>query len=110
MSYELNIVRRFDWSNNEEKSNIALEEWLKYAEQDPELTKSDELNEYEWTAYPYKEANGTPWFKYNDGYVRSKNPDLLVIKKMLVMATAMNAKVQGEEGELYDESFLEALQ
>lgn len=108
MGYELNIVRKKDWSNANEESNVSLEEWLKYAEQDNELTVSAEPNMFDWTNYPCIQENGIPWFQYSNGYIRTKNPDISVIKKMLTMAQALDAKVQGEEGEFYDENFLEA--
>ena len=37
MGYELHILRRNDWDNYEEESNISLEEWLAYVQSDSEL-------------------------------------------------------------------------
>ena len=37
MGYELHIVRRLDWEDDEEYSNISLEEWLSYVQSDEEL-------------------------------------------------------------------------
>lgn len=109
MGYDLSIVRQKDWENTQEESNITVEEWLAYVKSDNELSPSDEPNFFDWRAYVHKEENGTPWFQYCKGYITTKNPDLFVIKKMLAIAEFLKGKVQGEEGEFYDESFLEAL-
>jgi hypothetical protein len=37
MGYEFHIVRRKDWEDFEEDSNISLEEWLAYVQSDNEL-------------------------------------------------------------------------
>ena len=37
MGYELHIVRRNDWDDYEENSNISLDEWLAYVQLDNEL-------------------------------------------------------------------------
>ena len=37
MGYDLHIVRRKDWDDYEEDSDISLEEWLAYVQTDDEL-------------------------------------------------------------------------
>ena len=37
-----------------------------------------------------------------DGAIDTKNPDKLVIRKMVELANKLKAKVIGEEGEVYD--------
>lgn len=109
MGYELNIVRQSDWSDPDEKSNITYEEWIEYANHDNELVAStSDADYYEWVNYPHIEENGLPWFAYSSdsGFISTKNPDLWVIKKMIAIAEALNARVQGEEGEFYNEDFL----
>ena len=111
MGYELSIVRKNDWSDIYEDSNISLKEWTNYATKDYELEESDDAYTYNWKGYPYIKESGTPWFAYNsDGYIYTKNPDIYVIKKMISIATALKAKVLGEEGELYDNEFLKAFE
>lgn len=37
MGYELHIIRRSDWENDNEPSDITLEAWKQYVSSDPEL-------------------------------------------------------------------------
>ena len=113
MGYDLHITRKDDWSDDDENREIALPEWLAYIEADPDLVLSDAYrikvlrSETEsqvapgycdWTAHPSKEAW---WFAYSSGCIETKNPDEDVIKKMLSIAEALGAKVQGDDGEIY---------
>jgi hypothetical protein len=110
MGYDLNIVRQSDWSDAEGKSNITYQEWLEYVAHDNELVASTtDPDYYEWINYPHIEENGLPWFVYSHdfGFISTKNPDQWVIEKMIAIAEALYARVQGEQGEFYDEDFLE---
>ena len=42
-----------------------------------------------------------PWFDFRRGRVVVKNPDIEILKKMWLVAQALNAKVQGDDGETY---------
>jgi hypothetical protein len=105
MGYDLNIVRP-----SIESSNISREEWMRYATNDEELTTSAEANLFQWIGYPYIKERGIPWFEFRDGYITTKNPDFDVIKKLLSIAQSLNAKVQGEEGEFYEDDFLNSIE
>lgn len=50
----------------------------------------------------YGEAGGTPSLALIHGNVVSKNPDREFRGKMWRLAQALNAKVQGDDGEFYD--------
>lgn len=108
MGVELNIVRKNNWNDYSEPSNITLEEWIQYAESDTELKKemNEEAGSYVWEGYLEDKSFGTPWFNYSKGYIFTKNPNILVIQKLIVIATALNAKVYDEEGDPFDPSFL----
>tara|TARA_R110002049_G_scaffold219075_3_gene390816 strand:+ start:7128 stop:7334 length:207 start_codon:yes stop_codon:yes gene_type:complete len=41
------------------------------------------------------------------GDISVKNPDSQIIEKMISIADKLKAQVQGEEGEIYDEKFLQ---
>jgi len=41
-----------------------------------------------------------PWFDYSYGCITTKNPDEDVIRKMLSIAGALSARVQGDDGEI----------
>ncbi|GAB2665112.1 hypothetical protein GCM10027036_18330 [Flavihumibacter cheonanensis] len=117
MGYNLHIVRRNDWDDFEEESNISLEEWLTYVRSDDEL---DLTNGYEvkipgtensfqnvpgfcnWTGHTTKATDNIPWFDYGNGMISTKYPDDETIKKMIAIAEKLNAKVQGDDDEFYD--------
>jgi hypothetical protein len=120
MGYDLHITRRDHWADTE-VSDISLDEWLSYVETDKELEltngfeiKIGSVTEYknapgfcEWNAHPTaKDHNARPWFDYWKGSIGTKNPDEPTIRKMIQIATVLNAKVQGDDGEFYDEEYL----
>ena len=41
MGYDLHIIRKNNWEDFEEESNITLDEWLKYITTDSELELTD---------------------------------------------------------------------
>ena len=61
----------------------------------------------EWNAHPvHNEPTARPWFAYWKGIIDTKNPDAPTIRKMMQIASLLNAKVQGDEGEIYTEEYL----
>jgi hypothetical protein len=111
MGYDLNIIRKSNWDDDKEPSNITLDEWLSYGRSDAELRVNKKEGEgfFEWIAYPDPDATVLPWFDYYKGYISTKNPNFWIIQKLLTIAGALNAKVLGEEGEEYDQHFLDSL-
>src|SRR5687768_15774630 len=78
MGYNLYITRRRNW-HDEGGPSITVDECRKYVEACPELF-------------------------WNDGNIEAKNPDEALIGKMASIATSLGARVQGEEGETYDQA------
>jgi hypothetical protein len=121
MGYELHIKRRVDWEDDEEDSNISLEEWLSYVQSDEELelTEGYRINVpgvvgasqnvpgfCNWTGHPTKKTkDDKPWFDYGYGEISTKYPDDETIRKMMMIAEKLNAKVQGDDNEFYDEDY-----
>ena len=118
MSYSITIVRKNNLEDLEEESNITLEEWLNYIKKDEELERPSEssFTDYnrtyyqkkpgycEWIGHPsYKEPFARPWFDYYNGGITSENVDDETMLKMITIAEQLNAKVQGQDGEFYDE-------
>ena len=108
MGYDVHIERH-------EKSALTLDEWLRVVSEDPEMrldgfaaaqSPKGEVIRYEnkglavWSAHSGKREI---WFDYRNGKVVVKNPDAEVLAKMRSIAAKLRARVQGEEGELYDE-------
>jgi hypothetical protein len=105
MSYDISIARL------EGDENVAIQEseWVEYATIDPELDLSESTDEdskcWEWNGHPlYRDPmKRRPWFQYWKGQINTKNPDREVAVKMFKIATALHAKVIGQDGEFYDE-------
>ena len=103
MGYDLHITRADQWSENEGQE-ISHEEWLKYVGSDPEL-KSDPQNPdndfFVWTGDPEYQEHLLQW---SSGNISSKYPVKPLVDKMIQIAGRLNAKVQGDDGEIYENS------
>ena len=120
MGYELHIIRQNDYDNADERSNISLDEWIKYVEIDDELNLTggynlalpgdlggwqDSPGFCEWVGHPTASADTIPWFDYGSGSISTKYPDKYTIAKMIRIAQSLNAKVIGDDGEYWDETY-----
>jgi hypothetical protein len=106
MGYDLHVTRG-------DGKPIGEAEWRAYVASDRELDLTgvaeaetpDGTLRYEnpslacWRGHP---AGEQVWFDFRDGEVVVKNPDEPTIGKMLVMAAALRARVQGDDGEIYE--------
>lgn len=107
MGYDFHVTRAEHWSSNEDQEILAGE-WLDLVGSDPELVPAPENGQYFviWrgtTKYP------ETWFNWDSGSITTKNPDKATLRKMLEIATRLSARVQGDEGEMYDEAAVEVL-
>jgi hypothetical protein len=119
MGYDIHITRKKFWADDENPElDISLEEWITYVNSDKELlinpnaytrrkNDSDDLEGStgfaEWIAGPdIDEAWFDYAFDYAEGRIHSKNPVPETITKMKKIAIALNAKVIGDDGEIYD--------
>ncbi len=99
MGYNLYITRKKSWLNDT-GPEISAEEWLAYVATDSQLHPDFENGKYRVrieipSRYP------DAWLDWNDGCIYTKNPDPPIIAKMLQIASVLNAKVQGDDGEIY---------
>lgn len=112
MGYDIHITRADEWFDSEARP-IAKEEWLALIEADPELQPAQPNADgsslgYEmpgvamWTAWSRAAAEDLPWIAYYEGRLMTKNPDREILRKLHQIAQALDAKVQGDEGEQYD--------
>jgi hypothetical protein len=102
MGYDLHITRAEDWSDPH-GPHIALEEWLAVATADPELEAIPE-NGDAFFGLSDGADDAAGWFDWFQGNVYTKNPDEQTLAKMLTLASRLEARVQGDDGELYDGS------
>jgi hypothetical protein len=121
MGYDVHITRKNDWSDPE-GPEISLAEWLAVVEADPEMRldgyaesrldngevfRTEKPGLSVWTAYSQHAQGGNmAWFLYSRGEVIVKNPDEEILGKMWSIGQALSAKVQGDDGEVYDSSGL----
>ena len=100
MGYDLHITRADEWLESDQYP-ITREEWIALVAADPEL-KFDEPNDPHFAVWPgpCSYPDGT-WFDWSEGRISTKNPDQAILAKLLQMATLLQAKVQGDDGECY---------
>jgi hypothetical protein len=110
MGYDIHITRKANYFD--EEPNISLEEWEAYAESDPMLSAEGTLtwringNLVEAKIFEVRKPGSRGhtaavlfWYR---GDVSAKNPSKAGIAHMASIAARLKAKVQGDEGELYD--------
>jgi hypothetical protein len=116
MGYDVHITRKRDWLDD--APEITLGEWLSFVSRDPEMrfdgfadatfpdgsvlrTESPGLSV--WIAYSGNGRDGNmAWFDHSQGDIVVANPDREILRKMWLVAQAFNAKVQGDDREIYD--------
>jgi hypothetical protein len=99
MGYDFHITRaKFHVEN--EGAWITADEWLRYVEQDPELKLAGYNGDY-FALWSGKSEYPDPWLDWFEGNIHTKNPDDPLIDKMVEIAKKLNAKVQGDDGEIY---------
>jgi len=99
MGYDLHITRK-KFHADEDGPDITWEEWKAYVATDPELRLAPELGKH-MVAMNIKCQYPGPWLDWFEGSVDTKNPDEAILGKMLQIAKELNAKVQGDDGEVY---------
>jgi hypothetical protein len=99
MGYDLHITRAEDWTDSK-NFPIHPREWLQIIEKDNELKISDTNGKYFAIWYKHL-TDKESWFDLTDGEVYTKNPDDFSIRKMIEIAEKLNAKVQGDDSEVY---------
>jgi hypothetical protein len=99
MGYDLHITRADYWFESDQQE-ISVAEWLDIVREDPEL-------ELDTTFYPHhavwkgRSKYEKPWFDWSNGAIFTKYPDEPMIEKMTQIAQRLNAKVVGDDCEIY---------
>jgi len=118
MGYDVHLTRKED-DFDEVGQQISIEEWKKYISGDSEM-RLDGFAEAEtsdgtlrveseglavWLAWSkHEDAGDMAWMDYYGGNITVKNPDEEMLSKMCRISCLLQAKVQGDEGEVYDEN------
>jgi hypothetical protein len=115
MGYDIRITRNRDFDSDQHEE-IPLAEWLAVVDSDPEMERRERIE----TTLPDGQVlriqesgppviwkghtdGGEVWFVYLRGEIAVKNPDSPFFIKMYNLASKLNAVLQGEEGEFYNE-------
>lgn len=99
MGYDVHITRKKSWID-EEGPVITAEEWLQYVATDPQL-RLDPASKRHAVTLDIKSEYAEPWLEWFEGNIDTKNPDDAIRTKMVQIAAALGAKVQGDDGEIY---------
>jgi hypothetical protein len=99
MGYDLRITRAPGFWAASENGGISVEEWLRVIADDPELSLEEGRQTFARWRGPSKYPD--PWFDWWRGTIKTKNPDPPIVEKMLQIAAGLNARVQGDDGEIY---------
>lgn len=102
MGYDVHITRAENWSDNQ-GCEITAAEWHSVIDTDPELRPAGYNGPHLaiWEAHP---SNDEAWLDWCDGNITTKHPDEPLLRKMVEIAARLDAKVQGDDGELYDDA------
>jgi hypothetical protein len=102
MGWEIHITRAEHWPDSDEHP-IRAEEWLALVEADPELTIDPRDNGPYFALWLAHRVEGDhPWFDWFRGAINTKHPDRKTLGKALEIARHFGARVQGDDGEVYD--------
>lgn len=103
MGYDLHITRAEDWQQNEGRE-ISPREWLEVVDRDVELALDPENGAYSVKLVDKAEGEEKQkgWFDWFEGNVFTTDPSPRSVGKALALAASLRAKVQGDDGEIYD--------
>lgn len=104
MSWDVTILRGVD--AGDDGHPIPLEEWQAHVAADPDMHMDENRSgDAYWTAWPDEDGrgDGDPLpLHYFEGMISVSSPDSATFRKMAHIACALGAKLQGEEGEVYN--------
>ena len=99
MGYDLRITRKETWTDT--GNEISIDEFERYLKTDIEFSYPSKMgpNYAEWKS---PNSSYTSWLCWDSGDVYTKNPEPEFIDKMESVAKALQAKVVGDDGEIYE--------
>jgi hypothetical protein len=100
VGYDVHISRRDHWSD-EDGPAITLDEWQRVIADDPELSPDPDDSNGSTALWRGASEHAEPWLAWDEGNVKTKNPDEALLRKALELAARLEARVQGDDGELY---------
>jgi len=98
MGYELHITRRKSW--NDDGDDISKEEFLAGIRPDAEFTHPGALGD-DYVDWKSRKTGAEAWLCWQEGCIDAKDPEPEFLDKMVRLAKALGAKVQGDDDEVY---------
>jgi hypothetical protein len=104
MGYDIHITRK-KFHYDEEGPTIAESEWKEFVENSEEFAFDKQDGGSLQAVWKEAKENGCSyddaWLDWFEGSIFTKNPDLVLIEKMIELSKHFQAKVQGDDGEVY---------
>lgn len=97
--YDLHITRKDFWAD-EVGPIITFEEWQEHLKTDPQIVR-DAVNSPQDFMVSIPGESFPLWYRSDVGELFTKNPSDRAIIKLEDIARRLNARVQGDDGELY---------
>jgi hypothetical protein len=107
MAYDLHVLRSFRWTDSSD-APITKSDVDALVETDPELawSTSDFMDSKDHTGavtrFNVVLWSGTPCFWWQEDQLLCSAPDDVLVAKLVRVATALNARVIGDDGEVYE--------
>jgi hypothetical protein len=98
MGYDLHITRRKLWLDAGD--DISFDEFVSHVSNDPEFRYPGENGE-DFADWRSPRSGYESWLCWTEGQIDTKNPEPEFIDKMVAVARALRAQVQGDDGEVY---------
>ena len=98
MGYDLHITRRKSW--NDDGDDISKEEFAASVRQDAEFTYPSKMGD-DYADWKSRKTGAEAWLCWEDGSIDTKDPEPEFLDKMVRLAKALGAKVQGDDDEVY---------
>ena len=99
MGNDYHITRAADWADSDAQP-ITAAEWLNLVKSDDTLTITGIQGAY-FAVWHGDSRHEEPWLDWENGRIFTKNADAPLLEKMVALARQLNARVQGDDGEIY---------
>lgn len=99
MGYDVHITRASQWTDSD-TNPITAAEWLSLVKADDTLTITG-IQGAHFAVWHGESSHEEPWLDWADGRIFTKNADAPLLEKMVALASQLNARVQGDDGEIY---------
>jgi hypothetical protein len=99
VGYDIHITKAREWTESE-KNPVPIEKWLAMVRSSGDLELREDRHGA-WTGHPEQHD---VWFLFDRGEITAKNPDEPTLARAIALAAALDARVVGDDGEVYEET------